>query len=237
MQSDPQQQNQPEQSPLASPWPPAAPGPQPWSGAPNMVPPTWFPPPPSMAFPAGMSMAPFPPPPYGGPAPLPRPLPAPPAPRLTRQQPWWLPLAITFFIVASLVSCGLAAFLAFQQASQNLTQGLTQNVSPATLETAHRTVVQDYYTAIQQQQYQLAYIELASNATVKGQHLDLDGYLQLARAQDQRFGTVSEFSVNELDPYHFTVTVWRDLAIYDVHLTFATQTLPTLDRITSADGI
>ncbi len=182
-----------------------------------------------------MGMVPFPP--YGGPAPLPTPLPAPPAPRSTRQQPWWLPLAITFFIVASLASCGLATFLAYQQTSQLLSQSLRQNVSPATLETAHRTVVQNYYTAIQQQQYQLAYIELASDATVQGQHLDLNGYLQLARAQDQRFGKVSDFSVDDQDPYHFTVTVWRDLAIYDVHLTFATQALPTLDRISSADGI
>ncbi|MBX5458369.1 MAG: hypothetical protein IRZ31_15860 [Thermogemmatispora sp.] len=196
-----------------------------------MVPPTWFPSPPSTAFPSGMGMGPFPP--YSGPAPLT----AAPAPPPTLQQPWWLPLAITFFIVASLASCGLTAFLAFQQASQSLSQSLSQSVSPATLETAHQTVVQDYYTAIQQQQYQSAYIELASDATVKGQHLDLNGYLQLARAQDQRFGKVSEFSVNELDPYHFTVTVWRDLAIYEVHLTFATQALPTLDRITSVDGI
>ncbi|MBE3564370.1 MAG: hypothetical protein IMW90_01440 [Thermogemmatispora sp.] len=231
MQSDPQQQKQPEQPPLVSPWPPAAPGLQPWPAAPNMVPPTWFPAPPSTAFPSGMGMGPFPP--YSGPAPLP----ASPAPHPTLQQPWWLPLAITFFIVASLASCGLTAFLAFQQASQSLSQGLSQSVSPATLETAHRTLVQNYYTAIQQQEYQLAYADLASDATVKGQHLDLNGYLRLAHTQDQRFGKVSDFSIIEQDPYHFTVTVWRDQAIYEVNLTFATQTLLTSDGISSVDGI
>nr|BBH94651.1 hypothetical protein KTA_28500 [Thermogemmatispora argillosa] len=237
MQTDPQQGQQSGPPPFPPSWPVPVPGSQPWPPAQPIVPPTWFPPPatpvspppPPGFLPPGSPQ--FPPYGYGGPGPV-APV-APAVPRASRRHTWLVALAISFFVVASLVSCGVLLFLSFQQARQYL----SLSTSSGSLSITHHVLVEDYYTALQDQNYQLAYSLLASNATVKGQHLDLNGYVQLARAQDERFGKIGSFSIQEVDPNHFTVTVWRDQAIYDVHVTFAAESLSLFDGISSVDGI
>ncbi len=95
------------------------------------------------------------------------------------------------------------------------TPTLTPSPTPSVLEQA----ITDYYQALQEQNYPLAYSFLDPNAIIiNGQHITLNSFTQMAKARYTQYGPILRFSVSPYLPVA-TVTVIRKSYAYHAHLT------------------
>jgi hypothetical protein len=92
----------------------------------------------------------------------------------------WIPVVVTFFSVIVLLSCGLCGwgFYSIFNSSFQITNGVM-------------TTVNDYYSAIEQQNYAAAYSELAPQGSISG--LTQQAFIQQAQQRDQQFGPVTSY--------------------------------------------
>lgn len=91
----------------------------------------------------------------------------------------------------------------------------TPSPTPGPLEQA----ITNYYQAVQEQNYPLAYSYLDPNAIIiNGQHITLDTFTQMAKARYDQYGAILSFSVSPYLPVA-TVTVIRKSYAYHAHLT------------------
>jgi hypothetical protein len=105
------------------------------------------------------------------------------------------------------------------------------------------SVALSFYTAVEAQNYALAYTYLATNATInptgdRPQPLTKDTFIQTARTLDETVGKVTSFAaeVDSSDPAIIIMTVSRsNLAAYHSHLQFKDVSgnwrIASLDRI------
>lgn len=94
------------------------------------------------------------------------------------------------------------------------------------------TLITNYYTAIEQQNYSLAYSYLASNAQIGGKHLSLNTFTQLAKNADKQFGLVAQFDVNSISN-GYQAAILRSQKTYTVFITVSSDG----SSIISADSI
>jgi hypothetical protein len=233
MYDDPQR---PEQPPYGTPqWgeptqyvPPPGQG-QPPYGAPQEEPPYGSPQGQS-PYGAPQGQPPYGPPPYGVP-----PMPGPgypgymPPPQQKKSLRWlWITLGILGGLIV--IACGACAYIGVRGASF-----VKQAVGPS-------VVVEQYYQAVQKQDYTTAYTYVAQNATltIDGKDFTIpsqQSYTTVAQALDKSLGTMTSHSahLDGSDTSHFIVTVTRGGKQYIVHLTLSQ--FGNDWKITSADGI
>lgn len=155
--------------------------------------------------PYGSPQQPYPPP-YGAPPPTDYGQPV----QKKRGRKLWVILAIVVVVLVLACAGGIAAFV------------LAVNNSPA------KATAQQYYDAIQGQDYNKAYSYLDStDITVDGQPLTQQVYSAQARIRDAQKGKVGSYSINSINlnsstssgnTASITVHVTRNGASYDVHL-------------------
>ncbi len=124
-------------------------------------------------------------------------------------------------------ACGIAGYYGFNFAAQAVGPQIT---------------VQQYYQAVQQQDYATAYSYLANDATVNVNNQSVPvtqetSYESAAKALDISLGPVTSFkpTTNGSDTSHVTVTVTRNGKSYDVHMVLVK--VGNNWKIQSADGI
>ena len=149
-------------------------------------------------------------PPYGAPPPGYAPPPA------RQSNRWvWIPLGILGgLIVLGLVACVFSLVLAGKAAQQTIS---TVAKSIEKTETASasgnaQVTVQQYYTAIESQDYAAAYGYLESNlTTTDGQTLTQQLFTQAAMQRDTSLGQITSFTItpDTNDSTKFTVSVTR----------------------------
>jgi hypothetical protein len=140
----------------------------------------------------------------------------------------WITLSIVGgLLVLACAGCAVAGALGFTFLAQTL---------------APQVTAQQYYQAIEQQDYATAYSFMTSDAsiTVGGQAIPLTQeaiFATTAKALDRTAGTVSGFDagVPGSDTSRVTVTVTRGSRSYEVHLTLVK--VDKTWKIQSADGI
>jgi hypothetical protein len=133
----------------------------------------------------------------------------------------WLWISLSILAVVILLSCGLCSWAAYPIVTQAY-----QQASSAVY--GSQDLVNNYYSAIQNQQYSQAYTYLTSQGS--DEHLTQTQFVQEAQQRDKQYGPVYSFtagapSVNHSDVNgqtidHFTVdiTVARAKSKYTVHL-------------------
>jgi flagellar basal body-associated protein FliL len=124
------------------------------------------------------------PPPYGEMPPMP---PYAPRPAKKSHRGLWITLGIVGVLV--LLVCGgcvTASFFAFRY--------IQENIGPT-------LVVAQYYEALKEQKYDLAYSYVDANATIEGQHVSLATFTHLAQTVDTTEGKVTQYT-----PAGFTET-------------------------------
>lgn len=97
-------------------------------------------------------------------------------------------------------------------------------------------VAGNYYLAFMTQDYAKAYADLDSQATINGQHVDEQTFINLATAADAQKGKVFGYSMmGDGSGSSLTVTVQRGGHSYQVHLQLKQEGSGW--KIISADGI
>jgi hypothetical protein len=175
-----------------------------------------------------------PPPPAGIPfAPQP---PAPTPARQSRRTYQVITIVVVLFTLLSIGGCTLAGF-GFYKTFTSLPSLVA---TPSDLTRVNNLVVVDsYYSEIESQNYSVAYEQLADNATIEGQQVDMETFIQLARKADQQQGVVSNFRAlnDSQDAAHFTAQVTRGSSTYNVHLTLSLDSQRGIWLISQADAI
>lgn len=157
---------------------------------------------------------------------------APPAPGYAQPQPrqsnrWvWITLGVLGgLIVLGLIACVLFFVLigrAAQQTVNTVTTSIEQTETAVSSPAAAQATVEQYYTAIQSQDYTTAYSYLESNmTTTSGQTLTRQLFTQAATGRDTSLGTVTNFTItqNASDATKFTISVTRgSSALYTVNI-------------------
>jgi hypothetical protein len=171
----------------------------------------WGAPPPGYPrFPQGQSYPGLQPPPY-----FPGPPPVPPRPR--QANGWITALWITLGLVIAL-SCGLCGWGGVSYISAF--SGVTSSIGSS------RGVINNYYDALQNQNYSLAYSYLQPQGTISG--LSQDQFTQDAQQADTQNGHILRYTAGQLQPkagtngnMQFTddVQIAREHKQYTAHLT------------------
>ncbi len=139
-------------------------------------------------------------------------------PSQQKQSRKWVWFVVGFFSLIILLSCGLCgwAFYSLFNTSMQLTQGVF-------------TTVNNYYGAIEHQQYSAAYSDLAPQGSITG--LTEQAFIRQAEQRDQHYGPVTSYAYgqpsyslnpsNQPDLSHMTITVsvTRSHLSYNVLLT------------------
>jgi hypothetical protein len=114
-------------------------------------------------------------PPYGGMPPVP---PYPPEPPRKSHRRLWITLGIVGIVLVLFVcgGCVTASVFGFRYFQQNLGAVL---------------VVAQYYEALKEQKYDLAYSYVDANATIQGQHVSLATFTRMAQTADATRGKVT----------------------------------------------
>jgi hypothetical protein len=114
--------------------------------------------------------------PYGG---MPSMPPYAPAPARPSHRRLWLTLLIVGIVLVLFVcgGCMTASFFGFRYIQQNLGPVL---------------VASQYYGAVKEQEYDLAYSYLDAHALIQGQHLSLAAFIHLAQTIDATRGKVTQ---------------------------------------------
>jgi hypothetical protein len=144
---------------------------------------------------------------------------------------------IGVFVVLGFGGCMIAFLAIVQQSSNTLRTGIS--TTPVFSTAGASLTVDEYYQAIQQQDYSLAYLQLGSQATIAGQQVTQSTFTQLAQTADNQKGQVTSFQAtpDPNDPTHFSVSVTRNSGTYTVHLMLTPLGSSSVWEITQADGI
>jgi hypothetical protein len=142
-------------------------------------------------------------PPYGGMPPMP---PYPPAPPKRSHRRLWITLGIVgiVLVLCACGSCAVASFFGFRY--------IQQNIGPV-------LVTSQYYEALKEQEYNLAYSYLDSHASIQGRHVSLATFTRLAQTADTTKGKVTQDA-----PASFTTT--GNTARIIMQVTRSKQTYP-----------
>lgn len=143
------------------------------------------------------------------------------------RQPLWIILAAVggFIVVSSMFLMLL------------VTTGVFVGLNTFFHETDQPTpVAAHYYLSIMEQNYTQAYADLDSHATINGQQLDQQAFVQRASAADAQNGRVRGYVIDTPgnDPSQMTLTIQRNSS-YTVHLQLKQE--GNVWKIISVDGI
>jgi len=233
---------------------PNQPQPPPYGGQPDwrqQPPPEYGQPPPPYGQPQWGQQPPPPPPyaqtqygppPYGVPPMPDYPQPQPQQPTQSRRALWIVLGIFGGLIVLGLIGCVVFFVLigtAAQRTISTVTTSIEKTETAVSSSSGPEVTVQQYYTAIQSQDYVTAYSYLESNlTTTNGQALTQQLFTQAAMSQDSSSGQVTGFTVtaDPNDSTKFTVSVTRGTnAPYTVNIQV---TMVGSDwKISSYDGI
>ncbi len=125
-------------------------------------------------------------PPFAGQGPMPGPQPAPfPQPPMAKKSYRWLWIVISAIVVLGLTSCGLCAWIGYSVLGSPVRQEFS-------IEETGITLTQNYYEALQNQDYAQAYTYLSPQGNIKG--LTQAQFTKQAQAADQHDGPVNAYT-------------------------------------------
>jgi hypothetical protein len=117
----------------------------------------------------------------------------------------WIVLGSTIGVLLFAALVGASAFFALRTFFQQTDQPVP--------------VAGNYYLALMTQDYAKAYADLDSQATINGQQVDEQTFINMAKAADAQRGRVLGYSIMGNDSgSSFTMTVQRGGQSYQVHL-------------------
>lgn len=145
-------------------------------------------------------------PPYGDVPPV---LPYPPEPPRKSHRRLWITLGIVGIVLVLFVcgGCVAASVFGFRYIQQNIGAEL---------------VAAQYYEALKEQKYDLAYSYVDANASIQGQHVSLATFTRLAQTADATRGKVAEYTPDTFtesgNSATVTMQVTRNKQTYPVRL-------------------